>query len=70
MTNEYNEYANLANTREVDVTAPNGKIIRCIERGTVLIARSKVELYGMGKVTFPRLCPFSNQVGSITIQPF
>lgn len=48
-----NQYANLVNTREVDVTASNGKIIRCIERGAVLIAKGKVELYGMGKVTFP-----------------
>lgn len=48
-----NQYANLANTIEVDVTAPNGKIIRCIQRGAVLIAKGKVELYGMGKVTFP-----------------
>ncbi len=48
-----NQYANLANTREVNITAPNGKIIRCIERAAVLIAKGKVELYGMGQVTFP-----------------
>ncbi|WP_158516614.1 hypothetical protein [Scytonema hofmannii] len=37
----------------MEITAPNGQIIPCAKRGSVLIPISKVAVFGMGKVEFP-----------------
>lgn len=44
---------NLSDTEEVDVTAPNGRVIKCIARGSVLVPKGKIEIYACGKVLFP-----------------
>ena len=37
----------------VEITAPNGQIILCAKKGSVLVPISKVSIFGMGKVEFP-----------------
>lgn len=37
----------------VDFSLPNGKSVKCVEQGIVLIPINKVIIYGMGQVEFP-----------------